>query len=245
MKCYRDRKTGEERLWFVEDEIETIVEVELAKAGLLPTVDSPVVNVERFVESHLNVQFDPYATLPADVLGQTDFRIGERPLVMINADLTGAALDDENSPLGLQGRWRATVAHEGCHVILHRCLYNLNVSQGSLFDVGDGSEEPPVRLQRCLKRDVSYARTASDWREVQANQGMAAMLMPRQVFVAACRAEFNKLGVGRIDQGTPHADTLARRMAELFQVSRQAASIRLVTLNLLSVPVSRSSCESR
>ncbi len=236
MKRYRDRKTGDERLWFVEDEIETIVESELAKAGLLPSLDAPVVNVERFVESYLDVQFDSYASLPADTLGQTDFRIGERPLVMINSDLTGAALDDEDCPLGLQGRWRATVAHEGCHVILHRCLFNLNPSQGSLFDVDEPAEAPPMRLQRCLKRDVAYARMASDWREVQANQGMAAMLMPRSVFVAACRAEFARLGVERIDQRTPLADTLARRMAELFQVSRQAAAIRLGSLKMLSVP---------
>jgi hypothetical protein len=236
VKRFRDRKTGEERLWFVEDEIETIVETELTKAGLIPSIDSPVVNVERFVESYLNVQFDPYATLPADTLGQTDFRVGDRPLVKINADLTGAALDDEDCPLGLQGRWRATVAHEGCHVILHRCLFNLNASQGSLFDLGEPAEEPPMRLQRCLKRDVAYARMASDWREVQANQGMAAMLMPKPVFVAACRAEFTRLGVERIDQRSLLADTLARRMAELFQVSRQAAAIRLGTLKVLAVP---------
>jgi hypothetical protein len=236
VKRFRDKKTGEERLWFVDDEIETIVESELAKAGLLPTLNAPVVNVERFVESYLSVQFDPYAALPADTLGQTDFRIGDRPLVMINADLTGAALDDEDCPLGLHGRWRATVAHEGCHVILHRCLFNLNASQGSLFGEDEPAEVSPMRLQRCLKRDVAYARMASDWREVQANQGMAAMLMPKSVFVSACRIEFARLGVERINTRTPLADMLARRMAELFQVSRQAAAIRLSTLKMLSVP---------
>jgi hypothetical protein len=236
VKRYRDRKTGEERLWFPDGEIETIVEVELSKAGLLPTLNSPVVDVERFVESHLKVQFDPYATLQPDTLGQTDFRIGDRPLVMINADLTGAALDDDDSPLGIRGRWRATVAHEGCHVILHRCLFNLNASQGSLFDLGTGADEPPMRLQRCLKRDVVYSRGGADWREVQANQGMAALLMPKPVFVAACRAEFARLGVKRIDQRTELADALARRMADLLQVSQQAAAIRLDTLNVLSVP---------
>lgn len=236
MKRYRDRKTGEERLWFVEDEIEGIVEAELTKAGLLPTLDSPAVNVEQFVESHLNVQFDPYADLPADVLGQTDFRVGDRPLVMINADLTGAALDDEDSPLGLQGRWRATVAHEGCHVILHRCLFNLNPSQGSLFDLGDETEEPPARLQRCLKRDVAYARAASDWREVQANQGMAALLMPQGVFTAVVKQELSRLGVERVCPDTAAAATLARRLAAAFQVSCQAAMIRLKTLKVLATP---------
>lgn len=124
-------------------------------------------------------------------------------------------------------------------MILHRCLFNLNATQGSLFDLADATDEPPARLQRCLKRDVTYARTASDWREVQANQGMAAMLMPRPVFVAACRVEFDRLGAGRVDQGTPLADALARRLAGLFQVSRQAAAIRLGTLALLAVPGQR------
>jgi Zn-dependent peptidase ImmA (M78 family) len=182
------------------------------------------------------VQFDPHASLPADVLGQTDFRVGERPLVMVNADLTGAALDAEDSPLGLRGRWRATAAHEACHVILHRCLFNLNASQGSLFDTDEEARKQPARLQRCLKRDVNYSRLASDWREVHANQGMAALLMPRSVFASACRAEFVRLGVERIDQKTALADKLTVRLAELFQVSRQAAAIRLGTLNLLSVP---------
>jgi hypothetical protein len=234
MKRYRDRRTGEERLWFVVNEIEEITEAELAKADLLPTPESPAVDVERFVESHLDVQFDAYAELPADVLGQTDFRIGQRPLVMINADLTGAALDDEDSAPGLRGRWRATVAHEGCHVILHRCLFNLNPVQKSLFDLEEEGGEPPVRLQRCLKRDVAYARGGADWREVQANQGMAALLMPRSVFAAVCRAELARLGVERVDRRTREAETLAGRMAELFQVSRQAAAIRLGTLGMLS-----------
>lgn len=235
MRRYRDQKTGHDRLWFVEDEIEQIAETELAKAGLLPTLDAPVVDIERFVETYLDTQFDAYATLPADVLGQTNFRIGDRPLVMINADLTGVSVDDEDSPLGLRGRWRATVAHEGSHVLLHRCLFNQNSSQLSLFDTGESAEEPAARLQRCLKRDVAYARAASDWREVQANQGMAALLMPRSVFTAACRAELTRLGVGRVDQDTPEAHSLARRLAALFEVSRQAAEIRLGTLKLLSV----------
>ena len=79
----------------------------------MPSVDLPAVNVEAFVEQHLGAQFDQYAALPSDVLGQTDFRVGSPPLIMVNADLTGSAIDDDESPLGLKGRWRATIAHEG------------------------------------------------------------------------------------------------------------------------------------
>jgi hypothetical protein len=83
VKRFRGSKTGAERLWIEPDEIEARTEAELVKAGLMPTVD-----VEGFVEQHLGAQFDQYASLPADVLGQTDFRVGAPPLVMVNADLS-------------------------------------------------------------------------------------------------------------------------------------------------------------
>jgi len=233
VKRFRDSKTGAERLWIEPDEIEARTEAELVKAGLMPTVDAPAVDVETFVEQHLGAQFDQYASLPADVLGQTDFRVGAPPLVMVNADLTGAALDDDDSPLGLKGRWRATVAHEACHVIFHRCLFNLSPQQGSLFGE-DAEHDPAQRLQRCLKRDVVYGRMGSDWREVQANMGMAALLMPRPLFIAVCQKQLLKLGKDRIYGDTPEADVIAGQVARAFQVSRQAAMIRLKTLEVLA-----------
>ncbi len=234
MKRFRDPKTGAERLWIEPDEIEARTEAELVKAGLMPTVDVPAVNVEAFVEQHLGVQFDQYASLPPDVLGQTDFRVGAPPLVMVNADLTGAALDDDDSPLGLKGRWRATVAHEACHVLFHRCLFNLSSQQGSLFGEDTDPIEQPQRLQRCLKRDVVYGHMGADWREVQANMGMAALLMPRELFIAACRKELLRLGKDRVFANTSQADAIAAYLAKAFQVSRQAAIIRLKTLEMLA-----------
>src|SRR5262249_51543645 len=186
------------------------------------------------VEQHLGAQFDQYAALPADVLGQTDFRVGAPPLVMVNADLTGAALDDDDSPLGLKGRWRATVAHEASHVVFHRCLYNLNPQQGSLFGEDGDQQEPAQRLQRCLKRDVVHGRMGADWREVQANMGMAALLMPCPLFVEVCQKELLWVGKDRIFEGSPEADALAAHLARAFQVSRQATMIRLKTLKVLA-----------
>lgn len=233
MKRFRDRRTATERLWIEPDEIEARTEAELVKAGLMPTASAPVVDVEAFVEQHLKAQFDQYASLPADVLGQTDFRVGAPPLVMVNADLTGAALDDDDSPLGLKGRWRATVGHEACHILFHKGLFNLSPDQGSLFGEDD-APEPPQRLQRCLKRDVVYGRSGSDWREVQANMGMAALLMPRPIFIAVCQQELSRLGNQPVFAGTAEADAIAGQLARAFQVSRQAAMIRLKTLGVLA-----------
>jgi uncharacterized protein DUF955 len=236
VKRFRDSKTGVERLWIEPEEIEVRTDAELVRAGLMPSIADPAVNVEAFVEQHLKAQFDQYASLPADVLGQTDFRVGDVPLVMVNADLTGAAFDDDESPLGIKGRWRATVAHEACHILFHRCLYNLNPEQGSLFGDEDSSDQTAPRLQRCLKRDVAYGRMASDWREVQANMGMAALLMPRRLFIEASKQELSRLGADRVLPDTPVAAKLAGTLATAFQVSIQATMIRLKTLEVLAIP---------
>jgi len=49
--------------------------------------------------------------------------------VSINKNLTGAALDYDDTPSGILGRYRPTVAHEAAHVIVHRCLFAYNPDQ--------------------------------------------------------------------------------------------------------------------
>jgi hypothetical protein len=229
----RRHRDGSNRIWITPQEMEDLITSELTKAGLMPPLDDPVVDLETFVEQHLKAKFEPYATLDPTVLGETDFCAGARPRVSINKDLTGAALDDDETKPGILGRWRATVAHEATHVIVHSCLFNLNTDQRSLFDTPDGAEPESKRLQRCMKRDVLFRGTASDWREVQANMGMAALLMPKDLFIAAFRQELVNQGVGRVDKGSAAAIALESRLATRFKVSKQATGIRFETLELL------------
>jgi hypothetical protein len=228
MKQYRSAD-GEERVSFQNDEIELMMEDELRSASLMPTSDHPVVDVERFVEQHLKAQLDQHANLEANVLGMTEFNPRKPPRVSINADLTGSALDDDDSAPGLRGRWRATVAHEAAHIILHRMLFELNPDQGTLIDAATTGSHP--RLMRCLKPEVLFRSLASNWREVQANKGMAALLMPRKMFSKVTRTQLAELGSGTdIRAGSDQALLLAGRLAGRFDVSKQAASIRLATL---------------
>jgi hypothetical protein len=221
------------RLWFDDAEIETIALDELSKANLLPATDATdlAINIERFLERHLNVRLDQYADLPADVLGVTHFERGRPPRVEINRDLTGSALDDDDPEPGTVGRWRATLAHEAAHVLLHRILFDVDDMQRGLF-----REQAPPRaagnLMRCLKRDLSFRRV-SDWREFQANRGMAALLMPRTLFIAAARAALDAAG-GPVTAGSPEHAALVQDLAGTFNVSRQAVSIRLDTLGILT-----------
>ena len=233
MKWYRG-PDGSERIWFDVGEIEGMAEGELRKAALLPTLEAPVVDIERFIESHLGVRLDQYGDLDPDVLGVTQYPPGLPPEISINKDLTNTALDTEDGPPGLRGRWRATLAHEASHVMLHQVLFDLNSDQGRML--GGDSEGP--RLMRCLKREVTFRQGGRDWREVQANRGMAALLMPQSVFIAAAQQEFQRLGLraGTVTEGSDESQEIVATLANRCEVSWQAARIRLATLRLVSPP---------
>ena len=217
--------------------MEDLMSNELTKAGMMPEIADPVVDLATFVEQHVKAEFDAYAPLDSAVLGETEFRVGAKPKVSINKDLTGAALDDDETQPGIHGRWRATVAHEATHVIVHRCLFNLNEDQGSLFAELEAAEPEVKHLQRCMKRDVLFRGSGtSDWREIQANMGMGALLMPKALFVAAFRQEMEELNLDRLDKGSAVISTLVGRLATRFKVSKQATIIRFETLELLSQP---------
>jgi len=230
---------GDKRLWYDPDEIEGIMLDELRRARLLPdaTKDDLSVDVEAFVERYLGLPFDINATLDADTLGLTEFIPGRKPKVAISRDLTGSALDEDDATPGLVGRWRATVAHEACHVLLHRLLFELDDVQHGLFSMPAPSAGPE-RLFRCLKRDVGFSRQVSDWREIQANMGMGALLMPKPVFLSAVKDARSLLGVGQaaIATGSAVHDRLVTVLATRFTVSRQAARIRLSSLKLVHSP---------
>lgn len=231
MRQYR-APNGEERLWFEPSEIEQMMTAELQKARLMPTDEAPAVKLESLLERHLKVQLDQYANLEPGVLGLTEFFEGKPPKVSINKDLTGSALDEDESPPGVLGRWRATLAHEAGHVILHRCLFEFAAGNMNLF----GSQDSPSatkRLLRCLKRDATYA-SGGDWREVQANQAMAALLMPKAHFAGLARAEAQKLFSGSDVIPAGSETRVAERLAPVLSVSRQAAVIRLSTLGLVA-----------
>jgi len=224
---------GDWRIWLDHAEIEARMEDELQRAGLYPTAGQSIVDVERFVEAHLGAELDQYAPLEPTVLGCTEFRPGEPPRIKINRDLTGSTMDADSSPPGLQGRWRATVGHEGVHVVLHRDLFEPSADQAVLF--GEDAAGSGGGVVRCLKRDVRFDQEPRDWREVQANYAMAALLMPRQVFLEVVREEASSVRPEPLPfgVGTDAAVVLARRVAWRFMVSRQAASIRLETLGLV------------
>jgi hypothetical protein len=206
----------------------------------MPTPESPILDIERFAEGYLGAELDQHAELPAELLGVTHFRPGRRPWIEINRDLTLAAVDDDAGPLWVKGRWRATLAHESSHVVLHEQFVQPDSGQQELWGE-DPSSPSDVRLQRCLKRDFGVTTRRADRKEVQANIGMAALLMPRRVLVAVACPLLRQISrrSGTADLTAEQIEELVHELAGLFQVSRQAARIRVQTLRLRSILAQR------
>jgi len=232
---------GDQRIWYESDEIEAIAEDELRRAGLMPSPDDPVTDLERLIEGHLNAQLDQYAQLPEGVLGVTQFDARRHPLVSISSALTEAAEEDQPRP-GQVGRWRATLAHEASHIFLHRYLFDPDMAPLASRQP-DHTAPGGAAVMRCLHRDVNDVGTQDwgrisrrrDWREVQANRGMAALLMPARTFKDVAFQQMTTLGLSSLSSGPALADTLAATIADAFQVSKQAALIRLGTLQVVQV----------
>jgi len=234
MKEYKSG--GERKLWYEDSEIDQIMVDELHKAGLLPNPDSEdvTIDLERLVERHLRFPFDQHAVLATDVLGVTHFAPGKPPRIEINRDLTGA-FDADDATTGIKGRWRATVAHEVGHGLLHRILYELDDMQRGLFAASPrGQAGAASQLMRCLKRDAGYTG-GRDWREVQANKAIGSLLMPRPVLLKVVKQERDRTGLPPLlEPDSVEFNDLVAAVARRFTVSRQAARIRLGSLGCVS-----------
>ncbi|BBZ49097.1 ImmA/IrrE family metallo-endopeptidase [Mycobacterium heidelbergense] len=229
---------GDQRIWYEPEDIEQIAVEQLRVAKLSPTLDRPVTDLERLIEGHLRAELDLYADLPDAVLGLTEFPVRGAPIVQIDRALTEAR-DAEHATVAEIGRWRATLAHEASHIFLHRYLFD-----PSMAPLAGGSSVPRPSeggLMRCLHRDISpeaadwrSVRRRPDWREVQANKAMAALLMPRRTFKRIVVREMRQLGLGLPPIAESDVQRLANVLAPIFSVSKQAVRIRLDSEGLLT-----------
>jgi hypothetical protein len=169
---------------------------------------------------------DGYADLSDlgdDVEGVTEFYPGRKPTVRISADL---ANDDRR-----ENRLRTTLTHEYGHVHFHAYLWDLRAGSGDdmVEPSGTGRGDP----SRC-KRDTMLEAGQADWMEWQAGYVCGAMLMPISPvkrIVGAYQERYNLFGP--VAPESEHGRALIGRLVEAFQVSDDAARVRLLKLNHL------------
>lgn len=168
---------------------------------------------------------DSFADLTAlgnEVEGVTDFYRDRKPRVRLDRRLAADARR--------VNRLRTTLTHEYGHVRLHGFLWNFAEPQ-RLFDADDLAE----RVTSC-RRDTMITAPTADWMEWQASYASGALLMPVS-YVSDVVARFQRQAgrTGQIQVGTAAATNLVLEVQQRFQVSDEAAHVRLTKLGHLTV----------
>jgi len=196
------------RLWYEEGEIEAVMEEELSRAGKPRLKGTPAIDIDLFLERQLGL-VPEYVTLPSGVQGATAFFADGRVRIQISAGLSLRA----EAGHGPERLLRSTLAHEAAHVLLHRTLF-LKESR-AMF----GGRQ--TRQELC--RDIRFTARgySGEWWEWQANQGMAALLLPRRDVLDAIHAWSAR------HPGKGGRQALQDHLGAAFQVGREAVRHRL------------------
>ena len=176
------------------------------------------------VEQHSS-SLDQYADLSGegdDVEGMTCFLPDEPPQVLISAQLTEQA--------NRQNRLRTTLAHELGHAFYHRAVFDhLFAAPPHMFEAARA--EP----RTVCKRDSMMGTSEFDWLEWQAGYFSGAILMPAQQVRRSVGDLLRGHGIhGAAVVGTQAAQEAERHVMARFQVSAEAARVRLRKLSLLA-----------
>ncbi len=182
------------------------------------STDDLTVLIERDTES-----LDLYADLSTygkEVEGLTQFQPGRKPKVLISEILSA----NERQ----QNRLRTTLAHEYGHVRFHAYLWEMEPAAADLL-----KRNPRANMQVCF-RDKILDAAQTDWMEWQAGYVCGALLMPvsRVRAVADAYCESNGL-FGIVGQADSHGRALIDAVRKAFDVSADAARIRLIKLGIL------------
>ena len=175
----------------------------------IPT-NALVVLIEQYTED-----VDLFADLSgegANVQGVTEFFSSSKPQVRIARELS--------KQFWRAHRLRTTLAHEYGHVLLHAPLW--------------AAKAAPSGPHRCLRQTLLPSNTLTDWMEWQAGYVSGAILMPRSRVKLLVEAFLNDAGVKLpLDLESENASELKQRMSVAFDVSHEAAAVRLLKLGHL------------
>ena len=182
------------------------------------TTDDLTILIEQDCES-----LDQYADLSSyegNVEGVTEFWPGRKPRVKIARDLS----ESENR----ENRLRTTLTHEFGHVRLHGYLFAMGPAGADLF----GNSRKPDVIS--CKRDTMITAPQTDWMEWQAGYACGAVLMPASQ-VRQRADEYRRTAdlYGPVPAATAHGQALIDQVVAAFQVSRDAARVRLSVLGFI------------
>jgi hypothetical protein len=148
-----------------------------------------------------------------DVFGVTYFLRGKKPHVRILRELWEQSWR--------VNRLRTTLAHEYGHVLLHTWLYD--------------RPDAPLGPQTCYSRTMLPTVGVVDWMEWQAGYVSGALLMPQTFIGREVNVYFRSREISSsVARDSREAAELAQRISLIFEVSSEAAAVRLSQLGFLS-----------
>lgn len=223
MKYVRDMVHGfAERPHYEAAELDTIFEQAVTRflkkkygvAQFPITTDDLTMLIEQDV-----TDLDQYADLSnygPNVEGMTEFSRNKKPSVRIS-----------ESVHRFENRLRTTLTHEYGHVVLHSYLFALADRQMKL------EQNQKANAIYC-KRDSMLPFGKTDWMEWQAGYASGAALMPKSYVVRTVAEIQGRLGIyGPVPGEGANGQTLISALVESFQVSREAALVRLKVLGFI------------
>lgn len=205
----------------------------------------------HFLESYLGLDFrfaDIYfGSGEEPILGATAFNDGDKLKIFdkqrersdkITLQRGSVALDNSLTADNMERRQLFTGLHEGGHWMMHQLYYSKNREQFSFF-------EPAYDIACCRTSDIEPRGkrelvTDEDFLEHQANVFASAIAMPRAAVLRITPTVFSELNltgsrlhIRKDDQSYSAQDEVVFAFSEIFNVSRQAAKIRLEKLKII------------
>lgn len=214
--------------------------------------ESKATDIENFIEAYLGLDIDYKCLSPeGNILGLATFDKGE--LIVFSEDRTQVELikvDEGNiivdtsllEPQIPEGRLRFTLAHEVAHWILHRDIFKVK-SYRKKFTSTDDIAVRDINREDGSLTIKSEGKTKEEWIEWQADYLAGALLMPENIF----KYEFQKilredleiyrsyLYLDNQECNRRNYKFVISKLANKFKVSKQAARVRLVKLDLLQI----------
>lgn len=207
-------------------EIDVIGEKLVGEFSPQALVTPQEIDIDLFVQDYLGMDQDfQYLSHCGMYLGMTVFEDTDKVPIFdpiqeradyISAKAHTVIIDRTLLEKGQEQRYRFTMGHEAGHEILHQKFYSHVPMVRCRIDLGKADRKP------------SAPWTDHDWMEWQANELSAAVLMPMSM-VHAVAKEVKESGV---EEYRLHYEMVGR-IAEVFQVSLEAASYRLMHLGYL------------
>ena len=209
-------------IFLKRDEIDKMCEDALRQAKLFPNEPSPI-NIEGFIENHLESRLDFGTDLGPEILGFTFFCPKGRPEVVgISPNL------DEGTKVS-ERRIRATLAHEAGHAMIHPILF---MQDGEQKEFLNSNIDLVQRRILCRKTDINpNGKFDGRWWEFQANCAIGGFLLPKRLIVKCVEHLTTAIGLlgGQILEG--HNREMAEALvADTFDVNPVVARIRLSSL---------------